>query len=97
VTRYGMSTKLGPRTFGEREEMIFLGREIHEQQDYSDKTAELIDEEIKRLIEEALKRAQEVITANREKMENLVNELMIKETVEQEELEKIWGPRPEVK
>ncbi len=44
VTRYGMSEKLGPRTFGEREEMIFLGREIHEQVDYSDRTAEVIDQ-----------------------------------------------------
>jgi cell division protease FtsH len=94
VTRYGMSDKLGPRTFGEREEMIFLGREIHEQQDYSDKTAEEIDKEIRALVEEAQKRAHHVIVTNREKMDQLVEELMKKETVEQEDIEKILGPRP---
>jgi len=94
VTRYGMSEKLGPRTFGEREEMIFLGREIHEQQDYSDKTAEEIDKEIHSLVEEANKRAHHIVVTNREKMDLLVAELMEKETVEQEDIERILGPRP---
>lgn len=94
VTRYGMSTKLGPRTFGEHEEMIFLGKEIHEQRDYSEKTAEEIDLEIKALVEEAEKRANTVVLANREKMDLLVKELMEKETVEQEDILRILGPRP---
>lgn len=94
VTRYGMSDKLGPRTFGEHEEMIFLGKEIHEQRDYSDKTAEEIDKEIKALVEEAEKRANEIVTTNRQKMDLLVKELMDKETVEQEDVVRILGPRP---
>jgi cell division protease FtsH len=91
VTRYGMSEKLGPRTFGEREELIFLGREIHEQQDYSDKTAEEIDKEVIDLVNEAKKRAEEIITTKREKLDKLVEVLLVKETVEQEELKEVLG------
>jgi cell division protease FtsH len=94
VTRYGMSDKLGPRTFGEHEEMIFLGREIHEQVDYSDKTAELIDQEVGGLLEEAKKRAGKVIADNREKMDKMVEVLLVKETIEQEEIGEILGERP---
>ncbi|EKD43665.1 MAG: hypothetical protein ACD_72C00184G0001, partial [uncultured bacterium] len=94
VTRYGMSTKLGPRTFGEHEEMIFLGKEIHEQRDYSDKTAEAIDIEVRELVEVALKRAEEIIKEKRDKMDALVAELMVKETVEQEDVLRILGERP---
>ena len=97
VTRYGMSTKLGPRTFGEHEEMIFLGKEIHEQRDYSDKTAEAIDIEVRELVEHALKRAEKVITEKRDKMDALVKELMEKETVEQEDVLRVLGERPLVK
>ncbi len=91
ITRYGMSEKLGPRTFGEREELIFLGREIHEQQDYSDKTAEEIDKEIVGLVTEAKKRAEEIISEKKEKLEKLVEILLVKETIEQEELKEILG------
>ncbi|MFH1292431.1 MAG: ATP-dependent zinc metalloprotease FtsH [bacterium] len=90
ITRYGMS-KLGPRTFGKHEDMIFLGRDIHEQRDYSDKTAEDIDKEIINLIEEAKNRSEKVIENNKEKMENLVAVLLEKETIEQDEIEKILG------
>ncbi len=96
VMHYGMSSKLGPRTFGEHEEMIFLGKEIHEQRDYSDETARQIDAEIKELVEQAEKRAREVVLAQKEKMEALVAELMIKETVEQEDVLRILGERPQV-
>ena len=93
VTRYGMSEKLGARTFGEHEELIFLGREIHEQQDYSDKTAEEIDKEISALISEAEKRAKQIIEKNRDKMESLVKTLLEKETIEQEEIAKVLGEK----
>lgn len=93
VTRYGMSDKLGPRTFGEHEEMIFLGREIHEQVDYSDKTAELIDQEVSRLLEDARKQAEKTLVANREKMEKMVEVLMERETIEQDEIEEVLGER----
>ena len=90
VTRYGMS-KLGPRTFGKHEDMIFLGRDIHENRDYSDKTAEEIDKEIISLIEEAKIRAKKVLEENKDKMEKMVKVLMEKETIEQEDIEKVLG------
>jgi cell division protease FtsH len=90
VMRYGMS-KLGPRTFGAHEELIFLGREIHEQQDYSDTTAEAIDREVSAIIGQALKKAEEVLQANREKLEKMVAYLMEKETIEQDTIKEIMG------
>lgn len=90
VTRYGMS-ELGPRTFGEREEMIFLGKEIHEQQDYSDKTAEKIDEEVIKIINEAQNKAREILESKRNKLEEMVAVLLEKETIEQEEIKEILG------
>lgn len=89
VMHYGMSKKLGARTFGQREEMIFLGREIHEERDYSDKTAELIDQEIRDLISEAEDRARQVLTDNKVKMEKMVAVLMEKETLEEAEIKSI--------
>lgn len=85
VTQYGMDTKLGPRTFGEKEEMIFLGKEIHERRDYSEKTAEVIDEEISNYIKNALKTAEKTIHDNKAKMEKIVATLIEKETIEKEE------------
>lgn len=96
VMRYGMSDKLGARTYGEREEMIFLGKEIHEQQDYSDKTAELIDKEVGEILAEAEKRARETVASNREALDKIVAALMEKETIEQEEIDVILGARPKV-
>lgn len=90
VTKYGMS-KLGPRTFGEHEEMIFLGKEIHEERDYSDKTAEMIDKEVSSLIAEAIDRAKEVLSENRPKLETMVERLLEKETIEQDEIKEIMG------
>ncbi len=94
VMRYGMSEKLGPRTFGAHDEMIFLGREIHEERDYSDKTAEEIDAEIKHLVHEAETRAHKVVMDNKQKLEKLVAQLMEKETVEQEAITQILGAAP---
>ncbi len=89
VTEYGMSEKLGPRTFGEKEDMVFLGRDIHEKPNYSEKTAELIDEEINKLIEEAQKTATHIIAGEKESLEKIVKELLDKETIERERFEKI--------
>ncbi|MBI2443910.1 MAG: ATP-dependent zinc metalloprotease FtsH [Candidatus Magasanikbacteria bacterium] len=91
VTRYGMSAELGPRTFGEHEELVFLGREIHEERDYSDKTAEAIDGEIKRLIAEAEAAARRLLTERRQQLEALVAVLLQKETIEQQEIEAVMG------
>lgn len=93
VLRYGMSDKLGPRQYGENEELIFLAQEIHDKKNYSEKTAELIDSEISRLLDEGLKSAEAVIIAHRKQMDDLVKALIEKETVEQEEFKKIVGER----
>jgi cell division protease FtsH len=85
TTRYGMSDALGPRTFGETEEMIFLGRQIHEQKNYSEKTAEAIDKEINRLIADAFDTAKNLITSHKEKLNLIVQKLLEKETIEKEE------------
>ena len=88
-------SKLGPRTFGEKEEMIFLGRQISEQRDYSEHTAEAIDAEVTRLIADARATAEVVLKKNRATLDKLVAEL-VKETLEREEFEKLVGPRPKV-
>lgn len=97
VTDYGMSEILGPRTFGEKEEMIFLGREIHEQRDYSEKVAEQIDGEISQLIQQATKRALEIIDSRREDIERVVKGLLEKETLEKADFEAIVGAKPQKK
>ena len=94
VTDYGMSEKLGPRTFGEKEEMIFLGREIHEQRDYSEKVAEEIDQEINNFIHQARMMAEEIINNHRQEVEALAHELITKETIEKDDFEKMVGPKP---
>ncbi|MDD5043863.1 MAG: ATP-dependent zinc metalloprotease FtsH [Patescibacteria group bacterium] len=94
VTEYGMSEKLGLRTFGEKEELIFLGKEIHEGKDYSEKTAEKIDEEINMFIKNAKETAQKIIGGNEKQMKNIVEKLMKEETIEREAFEKIVGPKP---
>jgi cell division protease FtsH len=90
VTEYGMSEKLGPRTFGQRQELVFLGREISEQRDYSDKVAQEIDEEVHNIIQGAYKTARKVLTANKERLNQLARELMTRETLDEPELDKIF-------
>ena len=94
VTRYGMSEKLGPRTFGKKEEMVFLGREISEQRDYSDKIAEEIDEEVLDLIHSARAKANELLTTNSNKLAQIANYLMTYETVEGDALQNLFDSAP---
>ena len=94
VTRYGMSDKLGPRTFGKREEMVFLGREISERRDYSDKIAETIDAEVHRIIETAHESANAVIAERMPKLEQLAEYLIEHETIEIDELDRLWDTPP---
>lgn len=90
ITSYGMSEKMGLRTFGEKEEMVFLGKEIHERRDYSEKTAEEIDAEIHRLTEDARKLAEKIITENRAQLDKIVVALKEKETLEAEEFKALF-------
>ena len=91
VTKYGMSDKLGPRVYGDNEEMIFLAQEIHDKKNYSEKVAEMIDEEVSRVLDDAQKTAKEVIEKNRDKMDKLVKVLLEKETIEQDEFKKLMA------
>ena len=95
VTEYGMSEKLGPRTFGEKEELVFLGREISEQRDYSEKVAQLIDEEVSSLISGAYEVARGIIKKEKDKLKKIVDKLLEKETLEKEEFEEIVGRKNE--
>jgi cell division protease FtsH len=90
VTEYGMSEKLGPRTFGQRQELVFLGREISEQRDYSDKIAQDIDEEVHNIIQGAYSTARKILTANKEKLNQLARELITRETLDEPDLDKIF-------
>ena len=93
VKQYGMSSSLGPRTLGRRQELIFLGREISEERDYSDKIAEEIDQEVQKLIKTAYNRAKSILEANRAKLVEVAEYLMKHESVEGEELERLFeGP-----
>ena len=94
IMEYGMSEALGPRTFGKREELIFLGREITEQRDYSEKIAEAIDKEITKLIGNAMKTAKSIIKDYYHKLEEIANLLLKQETLEREEFEAIFKPSP---
>lgn len=90
VTRFGMS-KLGPRTFGKKEEMVFLGKEISEEKDYSEKTADNIDKEVSRFIEEARSTAEKIVTEKKDILKKIVDVLMEKETIEKDEFEQLVG------
>ncbi len=81
VTSLGMSSELGPLTFGQRDELVFLGREISEQRNYSEEVAEKIDEEVRKLILEAHERALSIIKTHRDKLERLAQRLLDVETV----------------
>jgi cell division protease FtsH len=89
VTSYGMSEKLGPMTFGERHEMIFLGREIGEQKNYSEKVATKIDEEVKSIIDGAYKAASDIVKKYRSKLVEIAEKLMKQETIEREEFDRL--------
>ena len=90
ITQYGMSDKLGPRTFGRKEELVFLGREISEQRNYSERIAEEIDEEVHGIITEAYDRAEEILTLYRGALDKLAQHLIVHETIEGEELEQLF-------
>ena len=82
VTHWGMSERLGPRTFGRKEEMIFLGREISETRNYSEKVAEEIDEEVRQIIDKAYHASKKLITDHRDRLDTIVKSLLEEETIE---------------
>jgi cell division protease FtsH len=90
VTRMGMSEELGPMVYGQKEELIFLGREISEQRDYSESIAERIDTEVKELISEAYNRAMDILTKYRVQLDNIANRLIEIESIDRAEFERVF-------
>ncbi len=89
VTRYGMSDRLGPMIYGQKEELVFLGREIGEQRDYSESVAEEIDAEVRRIVSTTYERARQVLTENADKLEAVAQALLEYETLDREAFLKI--------
>lgn len=97
VTRMGMSEELGPMVYGQKEELIFLGREISEQRDYSESIAERIDTEVKELISEAYNRAMDILTKYRVQLDNIANRLIEIESIDRAEFERVFAEPVPVK
>lgn len=91
VTEYGMSEKLGPLTFGQKEELVFLGKEIGEQRNYSEEVAQAIDSEVRRLITDAYDTAQRILREKRDILVRLARKLIDVETLEGAELEAMFA------
>ena len=91
VTRYGMSPKLGPIAFGEKEELIFLGREISEQRNYGDEIARQIDEEVHRIVTVAAERTREILSTNRSVLNDMASALIEYETLDGDKLRELLG------
>jgi cell division protease FtsH len=89
VTKYGMSEKLGPRTFGSDNGMVFLGREIAEQRDYSEEAAQQIDSEVHRILQTAYDRAKDILTQHREQLDSLAKILLERETLDRQTFEEV--------
>jgi cell division protease FtsH len=92
VTRLGMSTELGPMIYGQKEELIFLGREISEQRDYSEAVAERIDQEVRRLVTDAYDEARRILIQYRSELDTVANKLLEVETLSRDEFEAIFPP-----
>lgn len=91
VTEYGMSERLGPMTFGTKSEEVFLGRDLGRTRNYSEEVAAEIDREIKRIIEEAYKRAESLLKENIDKLHRVAKALIEKEKLNGEEFEKVFN------
>jgi cell division protease FtsH len=92
VTRLGMSSNMGLMTYGQKEELIFLGREISEQRDYSEAIAEKIDAEVRKLVDEAYKMTKNLLTKYRAELDAVAQRLLEVETLSRDEFESIFPP-----
>ena len=89
VTKYGMSKKIGPISFGKTEELVFLGKEIATEKEYSEETAAKIDKEVAGILKKCYNRTKKLLKKNKDKLERITKELIKKETLEKEEFEKL--------
>lgn len=94
ITRWGMSERLGPRVFGQREELVFLGREISEQRDYGENVAQIIDEDVYEIVTEQYQVAIHILNDNRDKLDAIAERLLEVETIGREEFLELIGERP---
>ncbi len=92
VTRLGMSESMGPMVYGQKEELIFLGREISEQRDYSESVAEKIDQEVRTLVSDSYNRARSILKEYQEMLDKVAEKLLEQETISREEFEAIFPP-----
>jgi cell division protease FtsH len=92
VTRLGMSPELGLMTYGQKEELIFLGREISEQRDYSEAIAEKIDAEVRKLVDDSYKITKKLLTKYRKELDAVAQKLLEVESLSREEFERIFPP-----
>jgi len=95
VTEFGMSERLGPLSFGKRDELVFLGREIGEQRNYSDDVAKQIDEEVRAIIDRGYSRAMDVLTQYKDRLVQLAERLVAEETIEQDAFEALFSDIPD--
>jgi cell division protease FtsH len=95
IMRYGMSEKLGPRTLGRNHDMPFLGRDMGAEPDYSDEIAREIDDEIRRIVEEAHERAKRVLTERMEELHGISQLLIERETIDKDQFERLLAGEPE--
>jgi len=93
VMRYGMSDKLGPLVYGRKEELVFLGKEIGEQRDYSEALAQEIDDEVRQFVTDAYERAKGALREHRDELDRVVVALLDLETLSAEEFEAVMGGR----
>jgi len=91
VTRYGMSERLGTITFGTNQEEVFLGRDFNQQRNFSDATAGVIDDEVKKIVDKAYKTAEYILTQNIDKLHTVAGILLEKEKIDGEEFEEIFA------
>jgi cell division protease FtsH len=96
VTQWGMSERVGPVTMGENTELVFLGRDLGERRNYSEEMAGLIDDEVRRMVEEAREVARKIITERRAALVQLAERLISEETVEGEELDRLLATPPKI-
>ena len=94
VTEFGMSDRLGPLSFGKRDELVFLGREIGEQRNYSDEIAKTIDEEVRAIVDRAYERATQVLEVHRDRLDALAQKLIAEETVDHDAFETLFSDLP---
>jgi cell division protease FtsH len=95
IMRYGMSEKLGPRTLGRNHDLPFLGRDMSAEPDYSDEIAREIDDEIRRIVEEAHERAKRVLTEHMEELHGISQLLIERETIDKDQFERLLAGEPE--